>query len=49
MLLGQFLEGLIMSFEVADEGAVGFDDDVVLVAVLYDCSLLAPRVKLEET
>lgn len=39
-------EGLIVSFVVADEGGVGLDDDFVLVAVIDDCSLLAPWVKL---
>ena len=36
-----------MGFLVADDGGVGLDDDVVLVAVVDYRPLLAPRVKLE--
>ena len=35
---------LIVSFQVADEGAVGFDDDLVFVAEVNDGPLLTPGV-----
>lgn len=38
-----------MRFHVTDKRAVGFHDDLVLVAVVDDGPLLAPRVKLQTT
>ena len=35
-----------MSFKIADEWAVGFDDNFVLVAVVDYCFLLIPWMKL---
>ena len=35
-----------MSFKIADEWAVGFDDNFVLVAVVDYCFLLVPWMKL---
>ena len=46
MFLGNGDEGLVVRFFVADEGRVGFDDDVVLVAEGDDGALLAPGVEL---
>lgn len=37
-----------MRFEVTDDWAVGLDDDTLLVAVINDDSLLAPRMKLRQ-
>jgi hypothetical protein len=39
-------EGLVIGLFVADEGAVGFNDDVILLAVVDAFALLAPWVKL---
>jgi hypothetical protein len=44
MFLRKLLESLVMCFQVADEGAVGFDDDLMLVTEVNYCSLLAPWV-----
>ena len=46
MAFGHVNESLVMSFEIADEWAVGFDDDFVLVAIVDYCSLLIPWMKL---
>ena len=35
-----------MGFKIADEWAVGFDDDFVLVAIVDYCFLLIPWMKL---
>lgn len=35
-----------MGFQVADKGTVSFDDDLVLVTVIHNRSLLVPWVKL---
>jgi hypothetical protein len=37
-----------LCFFVADERAVGFDDDVVVLAVFDTVALLAPWVKLSD-
>jgi hypothetical protein len=46
VLLGDGDEGLVLALLVANDGAVGFDDNVVLLAVLDTVALLAPGVKL---
>jgi hypothetical protein len=46
VLLAYADEGLIVCLFVADKGTVGFDDDVVLLAVLDAFALLAPGVEL---
>ena len=46
MAFGHVNESLVMSFKIADEWAVGFDDDFVLVAIVDYCSLLIPWMKL---
>jgi hypothetical protein len=46
VLLAYADEGLVVCLFVADERAVGFDDDVVLLAVLDAFALLAPGVEL---
>ena len=46
VLLGDAGEGLVVCFLVADDGAVGFYDNVSLLAVLNDLALLTPGVKL---
>ena len=46
MGLGQMDEGLVMSFQIAHKRAIGFDDDVMLVAVIDYYSLLVPWMKL---
>ena len=46
MAFGRVNESLVMSFKIADEWAVGFDDDFVLVAIVDYCSLLIPWMKL---
>ena len=40
------VEGLVVGFLIADERAVGFDDDVVLLAVFDSLALLTPWVEL---
>ena len=44
VLLRQRRQRLVVRFVVADERAVGLDDDAVLLAVLVDRALLAPGV-----
>ena len=46
MSLGQMDKGLVMSFQIADKRAIGFDDDFVLVAIVDYFSLLVPWMKL---
>ena len=46
VFLGEFGGGGVVSLLVADDGGVGLDDDVIFVAVVDYCALLAPRVKL---
>lgn len=46
VFLGEFGGGGVVGFLVADDGGVGLDNDVVFVAVVDYCALLAPRVKL---
>lgn len=46
MFLGDADEVLFVGFVVADEGAVGLDDDVVVAAVFDDFALLVPGVEL---
>ena len=46
MFLGDGEEVFFVGHFVADEGAVGFDDDVVVAAVFHDFALLAPGVEL---
>ena len=46
MFLGDGDEVFFVCFVVADERAVGFDDDVVVAAVFDNFSLLVPGVKL---
>jgi hypothetical protein len=47
VLFRQRLEGWVIGFLVADEGAVGLDDDVVGLAELDSHALLVPGVQLE--
>lgn len=47
MSLGELDESWIMGFLVADYWRVGFDDDVVLVAVIDYGALLAEGVELK--
>lgn len=46
VLIGDATESLILSFFVADKRAVGFDDDVVGLAVFDAFALLAPWMEL---
>lgn len=46
MLLGDAGQSLVVGLFVAHHGAVGFDNDGVVVGVVDDFSLLKPRVKL---
>lgn len=46
MFLREGKEGRVVGFEVADEGAVGLDDDVLGGTVGYYGALLAPGVEL---
>lgn len=46
MFLGDADKVLFVGFVVADEGAVGLDDDVVVAAVFDDFALLVPGVEL---
>jgi hypothetical protein len=46
VLLGDADEGFVLCFFVADERAVGLDDDVVGLAVFDAFALLAPWVEL---
>lgn len=46
MLFGDGDEVFLVGFVVADEGAVGLDDDVVGAAVVDDVALLVPGVEL---
>lgn len=46
MSLGKLGEGRVVSFLIADDRRVGFDDDLVLIAVIDDSALLAERVEL---
>lgn len=45
--LGNFDQGRIIGLLVPDQRAVCLDDDSVLLAILYDLSLLAPRMQLQ--
>ena len=47
VLLGEFSGGGVVGFLVADDGGVGLNDNVVFVAVVDYCALLAPRMELE--
>jgi hypothetical protein len=44
VLLGNAGEGLVVGFLIANDRAVGFDDDVLGFAVIDDLALLAPGV-----
>ena len=46
VLLGDAGKRLVVGFLVADDRAVGFDDDVLGLAVLDDLALLTPGVEL---
>ena len=46
VFLGQGDGGGVVGFLVADDGGVGLDGDVVVLAVGDDGALLAPRVEL---
>lgn len=46
VFLGDADEVLFVGFVVADERAVGLDDDVIVAAVLDDLALLVPGVEL---
>jgi hypothetical protein len=49
MLLGNADESFVVGFRVTDERAVGFDDNIVLPAVLDGLALLAPGMKLHHS
>ena len=46
MFLRKPLKSIVMCFQIADEGAVGFDDDLMLITEINYRSLLAPWVQL---
>lgn len=48
VFLGDADEVLFVGFVVADERAIGLDDDVVVAAVFDDFALLVPGVKLQQ-
>lgn len=47
VFLGDADEVLLVGFVVADERAVGLDDDVVVAAIFHDFALLVPGVELQ--